>query len=520
MKKENFIKTVISHISDTTRKAEVLAELGDHLQEKTAYFEDIGYEKETAAEKAEQALGDLEQAEIVGEQLGAVKKNKRLPRVLLALAEVPLLLMSVYCFLVHCSGAYYYIFFVAEPDPAPGSFADFLAIMSAWCVWLWLLLLCIRYKTVAGLFLSIPSGVMLSGTVMIYVIAIFKALFAFENAGKLFYYCEFGGYQASVTGLRFGWSVLALVAGITALTAAVLAIKKRRLTFNRTDNTLQHIIRVAVLSIAIVSTVFFAAVSTAALTQKQVVRERGAHTLALMDDFVLEHMEEILAEDKSAAREQLKALLKTDEVSEDLRCKADGICFYTYTINENTYFRLFSELQDIGGELIAPQDLKKAKLCDKTNPQNLPKPYALAISESSYGAGEEGIILDVFYSNTSEIANDSEDTISDKVLYRLAAGGDWEYINCVFRMSGKLYDYDTTHEEMLRSALKEKLCDVHEYEEYFDCNYDLHQKIYAVSYDKSLGQFQADMQVETDYWTFIDGKLFTIKPSAVHIIMR
>ena len=52
MKKENFIKTVISHIADTTRRAEVLAEFNDHLQNKSAYFEELGYEKEPAAEKA------------------------------------------------------------------------------------------------------------------------------------------------------------------------------------------------------------------------------------------------------------------------------------------------------------------------------------------------------------------------------------------------------------------------------------------------------------------------------------
>ena len=517
MKKEGYIPTVLSRITDETRKAEVLAEMSDHLQNKTAYFIDIGYEQEPAAEKAERALGDLEQARVVGEQLGIIKKNKRLPRALLNVAAIALFLLSVYIFIMSAETVdFFYWLFFAQVDCEPVNFADFLLKTFCWCAWLGLLLLCMRYRVLAGSILNIPSGVMLSGVVMVYVMAVLKAILAGKNAGALFYFENFGGYYARESQFVFAGVIFAGIAATAALTAAVLVFKKKRLTYYRADYRLQQIIRTGVLCLLIGSSIFTAAVSISALTQKRVVRERAAHTLALMDDFVLEHIDGILAKDKTAARVALQELLGTENVAANLRCKADGICFYTYTENGNTYFRLYCELQDI--ELMEANDLEKAKLCDKANPQNLPKPYALAISGNSYSSSEKGALLDVFYNDTYEDANKFEDSISDKVIYRRMAGGAWDYVNSVFCISGKLYDYTAAHEEMLRSALEEKLCDAHYYEEYIDCNYVLHQKVFAISYDDVLDQYQADLQVETDYWTFIDGKLFALTPELYNII--
>lgn len=96
MKKDNFIKTVTSHITDKTRKAEVFAELGDHFESRKAYFKDIGYEEEPAAEKAEQAFGDLEDAELVGEQLSFFAKEKSTVQIIIS--AIALLIALAYYF--------------------------------------------------------------------------------------------------------------------------------------------------------------------------------------------------------------------------------------------------------------------------------------------------------------------------------------------------------------------------------------------------------------------------------------
>ena len=518
-KEESYIKTVVSHIGDDVRKAEVLAELGDHLQEKTVYFEDIGYEKEPAAEKAEQALGDLAQAELVGEQLNEIKRNRRLPRILLTVAALLLLFVSTALFYMNNGGLEFDIPVVPSRVymlDVPRNFITFLMIELCWCACLWLLLLCVRYRAVAGMFLLLPSVGTLSGIGTVYFISIFKALLAFENIGVLFYYPDFGGYVVGETESYFCWFVLAGVIGTAALICAILALKKKRLTFGKRDFKLQRILRTGLLCAAIASTVYLVAVSAVTIPQQQAVKARAARTLAAMDTFVLEHTDEILAEDKSAARAQLQALLGEDVSAKDLNCQANGIRFYTYTDKGKTYFRLFRELQGLKGEWMKLSDeatFEQAKNCDMTDPYNLPKPYALAISQSSYGKGEKGLVVDVFYSDLSEYADEIEMELSDKVQYRHTANGQWKYMNSMFRMRGQVYDYDDVHAELLRSALKNNLCDPHPYpyDEYMDCHCDLYQKIYAISFDDTLGQYQADLLVETEYWAWIDGKLYTLE---------
>ena len=141
MKKENFIKTVISHIADTTRKAEVLAEFNDHLQSKSAYFEELGFEKEPAAEKAEQALGNFDDAGTIGEQLDAIKKPHRIVRVLLLIASLMFLFA---CFALR------FFFFAGGLDidfeSSPPDFFTFMQVQLLWVFCMGLLCLCRRSR--------------------------------------------------------------------------------------------------------------------------------------------------------------------------------------------------------------------------------------------------------------------------------------------------------------------------------------------------------------------------------------
>ncbi len=72
MKTYKYIESVKSHISGKRRKAEVEAELFDHLDENEKFFCEIGYDETLSEEKAQGNMGD---ADIVGEQLDAVGRK-------------------------------------------------------------------------------------------------------------------------------------------------------------------------------------------------------------------------------------------------------------------------------------------------------------------------------------------------------------------------------------------------------------------------------------------------------------
>ena len=517
MKKENFIKTVISHIADTTRKAEVLAELNDHLQSKSAYFEELGYEKEPAAEKAEQALGDLDDAGTVGEQLAAIKKPHRAVRVLLLIASLALLFACfVLLFIVFGGGG------DIDFQSPPPDFFSFMQVQLLWVLCMGLLCLCRRFQAVAGMLFCVPSALMLIVGHVMNPIYVLKALLHFENVGELFHYADFGGYTVKndTSGIVLSFVLGALVC-LPAVIAVVLQFKKRNLTFSRRDMVVQKAVKAVLITVFVVSVFFTAAVGIVTLVGRETAVQKTAAAVEQMDTFILSHTDEILSEDKSTAREQLQKLFPDMAVGKDLACGSAGMRFYTYKNGGHSYFRLYTVLQDMRGWFLDVSDaqlLEQAKACDKTDIRNLPKPYALAVSENSYGAGKTGAVLDVFYGNFSEYAGEYDDEVLDKVLYRYTAGSNFVYMNSVFRTVGKPYDYDAAHEAALAEALKKKLAHPERYRDFINCESEIYEKIFAISFDKTLGQYQADMEVAVDYWTEIDGKVYSVIPESIDIV--
>ena len=83
---DNYISTVLNKIKDEKVKAEIQAELEDHYNERVEYYTRIGYDKETAKEKANAHFG--ENAEIVGEQIALINKNHKFFSCFLAIANI------------------------------------------------------------------------------------------------------------------------------------------------------------------------------------------------------------------------------------------------------------------------------------------------------------------------------------------------------------------------------------------------------------------------------------------------
>lgn len=67
-----YVDKVLSHIEGNKSKKIIEYELFDHIDEHQKFFEEIGYNEETAIEKSEEKMGD---ADIVGEQFNSIKKH-------------------------------------------------------------------------------------------------------------------------------------------------------------------------------------------------------------------------------------------------------------------------------------------------------------------------------------------------------------------------------------------------------------------------------------------------------------
>lgn len=74
---KNFLKSAEEQLKNSKYKNSVLTELSDHLETKKEYFEFIGYDEASSAEKANEAMGD---GEVIGQRLNYIhrKQNKSL----------------------------------------------------------------------------------------------------------------------------------------------------------------------------------------------------------------------------------------------------------------------------------------------------------------------------------------------------------------------------------------------------------------------------------------------------------
>ncbi len=73
MNETTYIKKLLSHINGKNHKQIIEAELTDHITEKEKWYEEIGYDPETAAIRAEEDMGDPDS---VGEQMRLIEKKE------------------------------------------------------------------------------------------------------------------------------------------------------------------------------------------------------------------------------------------------------------------------------------------------------------------------------------------------------------------------------------------------------------------------------------------------------------
>ena len=73
MRKEEYIREVVSRIKNKKAKAEVEKELSNHIDDRISYYTDAGWDEATATEKAMEHMGE---AESVAEKMGKIHNKK------------------------------------------------------------------------------------------------------------------------------------------------------------------------------------------------------------------------------------------------------------------------------------------------------------------------------------------------------------------------------------------------------------------------------------------------------------
>ena len=71
---KDFLKSAEEQLRNSKDKYSVLTELGDHLETKKEYFELIGYDEASSAERANEAMGD---GEVIGQRLNYIHRPKK-----------------------------------------------------------------------------------------------------------------------------------------------------------------------------------------------------------------------------------------------------------------------------------------------------------------------------------------------------------------------------------------------------------------------------------------------------------
>ena len=88
MRKIDYLDKLLAHIKDKQKREEAQAEITDHLIEKEHWYEEIGYDADTAADRAQEDFGD---ADVVGEQFDIKSSKIRQNIIVILLAAVYLI---------------------------------------------------------------------------------------------------------------------------------------------------------------------------------------------------------------------------------------------------------------------------------------------------------------------------------------------------------------------------------------------------------------------------------------------
>ena len=294
-----FTEKVIFKLKSKAQKVQIEAELTDHLQLRESYFADLGYEQEPAADKADRALGDGEDAEIVGEQLALIGAKQRRKRIACFIA-LALFFALYYCLRNN-------IYWVA-PDAAPRSgWCSFVLDFSALALCLLLSFFTFR-KNVAFPFVACIQSVLLNNqtlqSVLLYLLhgrSLAAAICLNELSAYAYATADTTKGHLSPSPLEkvtIAW--IAAVVLPAALTA-ILHGRKKRLKTTKRELRLSKVLRAMLLFSAVAVVSFTAVVGGICAKEYENYAQITLDTLTRADSMVLENLDVFTGNDLEAA---------------------------------------------------------------------------------------------------------------------------------------------------------------------------------------------------------------------------
>lgn len=246
-----YVERVLSHIGKGTARAELKYELESHVDERRSFFQSLGYDEETALEKAEEAMGD---PDVAGEQFYLQIKGEKRKNALYVFIAIATALLNLLFYAIDDSVYDNLIF-----DIYFSEFWIFVAYALVFSFTLLNIILGFKKKKALNLISALFFGWISNG------------LFTYYFATAVYFICEKVNYadmfisRPSTTNLSdiiIGWfaTVSIIVIALINIAGLVIIVKTKWLKNTKKDLVLSKIVK-TVLSVWIVVCVIFTVIT-------------------------------------------------------------------------------------------------------------------------------------------------------------------------------------------------------------------------------------------------------------------
>lgn len=247
-----YVERVLSHIGKGNARAELKYELESHVDERCSYFQSLGYDEETALEKAEEAMGD---PDIAGEQFYLqIKGEKRKNALYVFIAIATALLNLLFYALPQDS-----LFFGSIYDFCLSEFWVFVESIVAFAFTLFNIILGFKKKKALNLISALFFGWISNGLFTYYFAT--AVYFIFEKVN----YADIFISRPSTTNLSdiiigIFATVSIIVIALINIAGLVIIVKTKWLENTKKDLVMSKIVKTA-LSLWIVVCVIFTVIT-------------------------------------------------------------------------------------------------------------------------------------------------------------------------------------------------------------------------------------------------------------------
>lgn len=251
-----YVERVLSHIGKGNARAKLKYELESHVDERCTYFQSLGYDEETALEKAEEAMGD---PDIAGEQFYLQIKGEKRKNALYVFIAIATAFLNLLYYFIPVDFLLDSLFIVSFFDFCFSEFWIFVAYALVFAFTLLNIILGFKKKKALNLISALFFGWISNGLFTYYFAT--AVYFTFEKVN----YADMFISRPSTTNLSdiiIGWfaTVSIIVIALINIAGLVIIVKTKWLKNTKKDLVLSKIVKTA-LSVWIVVCVIFTVIT-------------------------------------------------------------------------------------------------------------------------------------------------------------------------------------------------------------------------------------------------------------------